>query len=273
MSFQPIIPLSGYAGWKFLQRTMPQQSAAHANQTQIKRDDDYFRATIGTVTTAADLVADRRLLSVALTAFGLEDDLPNRAYVEKVLASDTYDSSSFANRLTDKRYFALARAFGFGDPAGADANRPGFADRTLVQFRDRSFERDVGAQDDTMRQALALERDLGALAAQDSSEATRWYTVLGTPSLRSVFETAFNLPSSFGTLDLDKQLEVLKERTDKLTGSPDIAQFTDPANIETLTRRFFLAKQIADIQAVSPVQTALSLLRQGQASLAAFRSQ
>lgn len=271
MTFAPVLPLSGYAGWRFLQRTLPQQSAAHDTQATIRRADAAFRDRIGQVQSAADLVADRQLLSVALTAFGLTGDLPNKAYVEKVLESDSYDPRSFANRLSDKRYLALARAFGFGDPAGANTQRPGFADAILDKYRTRSFEEQVGAVDDSMRQAMALPRDLGALAAQDSTERTRWYTVLGTSSLRAVFETAFALPQSFGSLDLDRQVSILQDRTERLTGEGTIAQFTDPDRIEVLTRRFFLASQIAEVRSISPMQSALSLLQQGQAALAALR--
>lgn len=267
MSFQPVLPLDGFVGWRFLQRTLEAQSSAHANTPTAQRDETYVRDKIGSIQTAQELVSDRRLLRVALTAFGLEDDLPNRAYIEKVLESATGEAGSFVNRLTDKRYHQLATAFGFGDGGAPRNQASGFADTLIQKFQDRSFEAAVGAQNDTMRMALALERDLGSLAAQGSSEATKWYTVLGTPSLRSVFETAFLLPSSFGTLDIDRQVEVLQERTERLTGSSSIAQFTDSANLEALTKRFMLAGQIQQFQSQSGGSSALTLLQSGQASL------
>ncbi len=267
MSFQPIIPLDGFVGWRFLQRTLESQSTSHANTPAAQRDETYVRENIGSITSAKDLVSDRRLLRVALTAYGLADDLPNRAYIEKVLESATGEAQSFVNRLTDKRYHHLATAFGFGDGPVSNNQSAGFADTLIQKFQDRSFEIAVGDQNETMRTALALERDLGALAGQGSSEATKWYTVLGTPSLRTVFETAFLLPASFGTLDIDRQVQVLQDRTERLTGSNSISQFADPAALDSLTQRYLLAGQIQQVQSQAGGSAALSLLQSGQASL------
>lgn len=271
MSFQPVIPMGGYAGWRFLQRTLPSQQEALSNSAASLRDEAYFRANIGKIDSADQLVGDRRLLRVALTAFGLQDDLPNRAYLQKVLESRVSDSASFANRLADKRYRQLAQAFAFGDRAVPRTKLVTFPDEILTKFRDRAFEIAVGQSDDTMRIALALQRDLKALATQSTTDLTRWYTVLGTPTLRTVFETAFNLPSSFGTLDLDRQVGILQERTERLTGDGTIAQFSDPQALEALTQRYFLGAEIARIQSGAVQNTALTLLQNGQAALAALR--
>ncbi|GAB4260364.1 MAG: DUF1217 domain-containing protein [Pararhodobacter sp.] len=267
MSFQPVLPLGGYAGWLFLQRTLEKQSAAHAAAPAEQRDAAYFRENIGSVQTAADLVQDRRLLRVALTAFGLAEDLPNRAFIQKALESSTLDPASLVNRLTDARYKRLANAFGLGPDMLPQTANPGFADRILSGFHERSFEEAVGEQDQSMRLAMALKRDLGQIAGETSSELTKWYKVLGTPSLRSVFETAYNLPSSFGSLDIDRQVAVLQERTERLTGDDSISQFSRVGPIDSLTRRFFLMGQLAETQASSGQSAVLSLLQSGQASL------
>lgn len=271
MSFQPVIPISGYAGWRFLQRTLPSQEAAHANSAAAQRDEQYFRDRIASIDTAEQLVADRRLLRISLTAFGLQDDLPNRAFLRKVLESQTSDTKSLASRLSDKRYRQFSEAFAFGNrivPRNKLATFPG---EILAQFRDRSFELAVGQTDGTMRSALAMQRDLPALARQNTSDLAQWYTVLGTPSLRTIFEKAFNLPTSFGALDIDRQVDILKARTERLTGSNTIGQFTDTAAIETLTQRFFLADEVSQIRSIGSGSVALTLLQNGQASLAALR--
>lgn len=267
MSFQPVLPLGGYTGWRFLQRTLAQQEASHAAAPAAQRDEAYFRENIAAVQTAEDLVSDRRLLRVALTAFGLGDDVRNRAYVKKVLESSTIDPTSFVNRLSDDRYKQMASAFGLGEGMLPLTGNAGFADRILASYRERRFEEAVGEQDETMRLALSLERDLGRLAGQASSEATKWYKILGTPALREVFETAFNLPSSFGSIDVDQQVEILRARTERLTGADTVSQFTGNAALDALTKRFFLAGQVAQIQSVSGQSAALTLLQSGQATL------
>jgi hypothetical protein len=270
MSFQPVVPTGGYAGWRFLQRTLPQQQAALSNSASALRDEAYFREKIGKIDTAEQLVGDRRLLRVALTAFGLQDDIANRAYLQKVLESRISDNNSFANRLADKRYRQLAQAFAFADRTVPRTKLVTFPDEILARFRDRNFEIAVGRSDDTMRVALALQRDLKTLAGQPSTDLTRWYTVLGTPNLRTVFEKAFNLPVSFGTLDIDRQVDILKERTERLTGEDTISQFADAKALETLTQRYFLGVEIAQIRSAGTLNPALTLLQSGQASLSAL---
>lgn len=267
MSFQPVVPMSGYAGWRFLERTQDSQRQSHAAAPAALRDEQYLRERIAGITTAEDLVGDRRLLRIALTAFGLAEDLPNRAYIRKVLESPTAEPRSFVNRLADKRYADLSRAFGFGDPGGVRTGDPGFADRMIDAFRARQFEAAVGEVDGSMRLALGLQRDLVALAESAVTPDTAWYTVLGNQALRSVFETAYRLPNGFGALDLDQQVGILRARTQRLFGDPEIAQFADPDKLALLTRQFFVGEQIAQITTMSSNAAALMLLQAGQDSL------
>ncbi len=271
MSFQPVIPMNGYAGWRFLQRTMETQAENHARAPMAQRDEAYFRDTIGRIGSAAELVADRRLLRVALTAFGLADDLPNRAFVQRILESPLDEPRSFANRLADKRYAEFARAFGFADEGGPKTTEPGFAEKIVKAFHARQFEFAVGEQDTAMRMALALQRDLGELAASDRGDEAKWLRILGTPNLRKVFEAAFQLPQGFGQIDLDRQVTILSERTRRVFGEGGVGQFVEPEKMSALIRRFFVGEQLREIQAQSGPSAALTMLMESQANMARFR--
>ena len=96
MTYQPVLPLSGYAGWALLNRTIAVQTAAFNKSPEITRDTDYFAANISKVTTAEDLVKDRRLLRVALGAFGLDDDINNKAFIQKVLSDGSLNADALA---------------------------------------------------------------------------------------------------------------------------------------------------------------------------------
>ena len=102
MSFQPILPLSGYTGWGFLKRTMARQQAVQQALPVQQRDEAYFRDRIGKVQTAEQLVSDKRLLRISLTAFGLEADVNSRAFIQKILEGGTLKGDSLANKLADK---------------------------------------------------------------------------------------------------------------------------------------------------------------------------
>ena len=85
MSFVPVIPTAGLAGWSYLQRTGDDQKRIFTESSDVQRDTAYFRDRIGTITTAEELVSDRRLLKVALGAFGLGDDINNKYFIRNTL--------------------------------------------------------------------------------------------------------------------------------------------------------------------------------------------
>ena len=112
--FQPVIPIGGLGGWRFLQQTYDNQFKAFTQSTQLQRGSDYFRENIGKVETAEDLVGDRRLLTVALGAFGLQDDINSQFFIRKILEEGTANEDALANRFSDPRYKEMSQAFGFG---------------------------------------------------------------------------------------------------------------------------------------------------------------
>ncbi|MEZ5777390.1 MAG: DUF1217 domain-containing protein [Paracoccaceae bacterium] len=262
MSFVPVIPFGGYAGWKFLSRTRPAQQGAFTAGAALGRERDYFRERIGSVTTAEALVEDRRLLSIALGAFGLSGDIDNKYFLRKVLEDGTLDPKALGSRLADKRYLEFSRAFGFGDFAVPRTQLSDFADGLIAKYEAHRFEEAVGEQSDQMRLAMNAERELAALARRDLSADAKWYSVMASAPLREVFQTALGLPSTFAAVDIDQQLGVLKERAQRHLGSPDIAQFSDTGKIEDIVRLFLLRADSHGYRAaVSPQAAALSLLR------------
>jgi hypothetical protein len=260
VTFTPVIPFAGLSGWSFLTRTMPAQKKAFDADPTLQRDEVYFRDNIAKADTAEKLVGDRRLLSVALTAFGLEGDINNKYFMKKVLEDGTLDDGALSNRLADKRYLEFSKAFGFGDFPIANTQLSDFPDKILTAFAERKFETAVGQQDDDMRLALNATRELGKLAQRGLSEDTKWFTALGSPPLRSVLQTALGLPSSFAGVDLDRQLAVLKDYSQKYLGSSDISQFAEPENVEKLVRLFLIRSQARDVSTAS--SAALTLLQQ-----------
>ena len=261
MSFQPVIPSGGLVGWRFLERTMPTQLATFSKGVQIVRDTDYFAANIGKIDTAEDLVSDRRLLRVALGAFGLQDDIDNRFFIRKVLEDGTLDPDALSNRLADDRYKSLSKAFGFGDFPVPNTKLSDFGARVVAQYRAQSFELAVGAQDNSMRLALNAQRQLPEIAGEQSSESTKWFRVMGTAPLREVFETALGLPKGFGQIDLDQQLAVFRDKARRQLGIESFADLADPAIREKLIQRFLLRAQVAESTALGSSTVALNLLQ------------
>jgi len=263
MTFVPALPLTGYAGWALLKRTSVAQQTALNSQPEVKRDEAYFREKIGGINTAEQLVADRRLLKVALGAFGLEGDINSKAFIQKVLEGGTLKADTLANKLADKQYLKLSAAFGFGDFATPRNKISGFADKILTAYKTRQFEAAVGTQNADLRLALNAEREIAELAGKTTtSNDSRWFSVLGNAPMRTVFEKALSLPSGFGTLDIDKQLEMIKEKSKSRLGTDVIADFGKPAQMEKLLRNYLIKSEAEAYRNQFGASAALSLMSQ-----------
>ena len=246
MTFAPIIPASGVVGPRLLSQTQDAQRAVFDRQPQLAREVEYFAEKIADVRTAEDLVADRRLLRVALGAFGLDDEIDKGAFLRKILAEGTEDPEAFANKLVDPRFVKFAKAFGFGDFLGARTGDVGFAANITAAYKERQFERAVGDQDTALRLALNFRREIATYANANDPENSAWFSAMGDVPVRSVFEGAFGLSSAFGQLDIDRQRDELKDLNNRFFGSKSLAVFQDSAEVENLINRFLVQRTIQD---------------------------
>ncbi|SLN31775.1 DUF1217 domain-containing protein [Pseudooctadecabacter jejudonensis] len=260
MTFQPVVPFSGYSGWLFLERTGESQQQAFNESVPVKRITDAFRERIGTIQTAEDLMKDRELLSVALGAFGLDDDINNTFFIQKILEEGTSDPEALANRLADPRYANLSEAFGFGTGLTL-TGLSFFADDIIDRYEARQFEKAVGQQNNDLRLALNVDPALDDLLDTNSTNDGRWFGMMGNAPLREVFQTALGFPSSFATLDLDKQLEQFKERAESTFGTSDMGEIASAEKQEDLIRLFLLRSE-ASSAAIGSTSIALTLLQQ-----------
>ena len=262
MTFQPVVPMSGYSGWLFLQRTGDAQREAFKESSDVVRVTDNFREKIGSIQTAEELVNDRELLSVALGAFGLEDDLDNKFFIRKILEEGTIDTDALANKLSDSSYADLSEAFGFGE---LEVTRTGislFAEEIIDRYENKQFQSAVGEQDNDMRLALNMAPALDDVIDGNSTVDGQWFAMMGNTPLRTVFETAFGFSSSFAAIDLDQQLDQFKARAESTFGTSDLAELASPENQEKMVRLYLLRTETNAISAYSGASVALSLLSQ-----------
>lgn len=259
--FAPVVPLGGYAGYRLLERTYDRQLEAFAASPAIERNVAYFLENAASPLTAEEFVQDRRLMEVALGAFGLDEEIDKRALVRRILEEGVLDPASFANRLNDTRYKDFALEVGFaelGSNLTIDSRRQEIADL----YRVRQFERLVGETDLDLRLALNFRREIRALAEENIPAGAAWFRLLGSQPLRTVIEGAYNLPREFATIDVDDQRSRLEAKTREIYGSDTVAVFSDPAAIDDALRRFLLNSEVkAAAAAYSPGTTALTLLQ------------
>lgn len=260
--FTPLVPSNGLAGWRFLQRTYDSQFAAFNQSSQLTRAADYFEEKISSITSAEELVADRRLREVALGAFGLQDDIDNRFFIKKILEEGTTNDDSLANRFSDNRYRDFSAAFGLGPGEQVKVQDTGFAQDIIARYQANSFEIATGNQDDSMRIALFAQREIPTFATQDTSNDAKWFGIMGQPPLRAVFEKALNLPSSFGQIDIDQQLVVFKDRSRAVFGTDEVSQFAGDEAVQDLITKYIVRSQLDSFNAAtSSASIALTLLQ------------
>ena len=261
--FQPIVLNSGVAAWRFLQSTYDRQFEAFTQGPELRRDVDYFSENISSITSAEELVSDRQLLTVALGAFGLEDDIDNRFLIQRMLEEGTTSDDALANRFTDERYRNLSEAFGFGPGEARSYLEPDFARSIIDRYEAASFEVATGLQNESMRIALYAERTLSEVVGDDEASVNeKWFSIMGQPPLREVFERALSLPSEFSQIDIDQQLEEFKDRASRVFGSDDPAIFLEQETLEDLITTYVARSQVLESLAnQSSASIALTLLQ------------
>lgn len=262
MFFQPSVGLGGLAGWTILERSSVRQRETFERSPELTRNIEYFRENISKVSSAEELVNDRRLLTVALGAFGLGDEINKRGFVLKMLEEGTEDSGAFANRFNDTRYRSLVEAFGFGNITnGSSVLLTSFREDVIARYKSLEFERAVGEVDNDMRLAMNFKREIGNIASGDSDK-TAWFQIMGQLPLRELVATAFNIPSEVSGLDVDRQQEIFADRARQLLGNSSPKAFEDPDVVNDMIRRFFLSRQVQSGPSVTtPGFSALSVLQ------------
>ncbi|MGH1576805.1 DUF1217 domain-containing protein [Planktotalea sp.] len=260
MTFQPFVLGTGLVAWRNLQRTLPTQLDAFAESSEQKRLVDHFEQSAPSLKSAESVVADRQVLTVALGAYGLQDDLENRYFIKRVLSEGTSDSDALANRMTDSRYKRLASDFAMDGLSSLVGVLPSTAENITNQFTEQAFAVAVGNVDENLRLALNAQTEFERLGALDVSNDAKWYLIMSSAPLRSVVESALGLPSSFGQLDIEKQLEVFQEKSLSNFGTDQVDDLAQTDTRSDLIDRFLLMEQISQGQTFSPQNIALQLL-------------
>ena len=216
---------------------------ADRDVSKAERLVDALSSRAKPLASADDLFNDVGLTLKAMDFFDLPQGAGKIDVARRIVESDRNNPVSLLNITPDKRYKAFADAFDFAPAASGRSYSSNFVETISRNYLDRQFESGVGDSDPNMRIALSLERDLEQLTRQRGGADSQWFSVMASTPLRTVFETAFRLPSSFGALDLDQQLGVFKERSERMFGTDKVADFTQPERLDQLRRQFLLASE------------------------------
>jgi hypothetical protein len=191
-----------------------------AAEPAVKTATAYYEANIGSVKSVPDLVGNYRLLSYALNAYGLGDQINSKGLIAKVLEGGVSNRKSLANTLPNSQWKALAAAFNFVDSGATPPSSTSAVATTTSDYVEQQLESDQGGQDVGVQLALYFQR----VAPTVTSE----YGILADPNLLEVAATIMGLPPSAAA---DLQPQTLSELM-------PVSDLQDPAKLKQLTERF-----------------------------------
>jgi hypothetical protein len=194
-----------------------------AAEPAVKTATAYYQANIGKVTTVQGLVSNYRLLSYALQAYGLGDQVDDKALITKVLEGGVTNPKSLANTLPNPAWKAFAAAFDFGATGAAAPNSASSVATTTNDYVEQQLESDQGETDPGVQLALYF--------ARVAPTVTSAYGILGNQNLLEVVQTIFGLSSTASTSQIDAEAAAV-------TKLVPIADLQDPKKLQNLVERF-----------------------------------
>ena len=193
------------------------------SEPSVKTATAYYAANIGKVKSISDLVGNYRLLSYALTAYGLGDQVNNKALVTKVLeGGDTRHqrrsptrSPTPTGRSSPQPSISSARGATSVTSSTAVAT-------TKAAYTEQTLETQQGKQDVGVQLALYFQRVAPTIKSA--------YSVLGDKNLLEAFQTIYGITlNSNGNIDTNA---AIVDRT------MPIKDLQDPTKLKQLTARF-----------------------------------
>jgi hypothetical protein len=193
-----------------------------ANEPAVKTATEYYAANIGNVSSISDLVDNYRLLSYALTAYGLGDQVNNKALVTQVLQGGVTSSKALANTLSNPNWAKFAAAFDFVGSGASSISTSSAVSTTEAAYDETKLESQEGQQDVGVQLALYFQRVAPTINSS--------YNVLGDENLLEAFQTIFGVTlNTYGSVDNNASI------VSKLMPMSDL---TDPTKLKQLTERF-----------------------------------
>lgn len=215
--------LTAATGYKLIATDLARSLAATAKKPDVARETAYYLANIGKVTSIDDFLADDRLFSYAMKAFGLGEMTYAKAFMRKVLSEGVDNRNSFANKLVDPRYREFAETFNFARYGAITTSFQRTQQGTVDNYIRQTLEEDAGRQNEGIRLALYFQRK--------APELSSVYGILADRALLTIVQTALGLSPSTSAADIDRQAEMIEKRL-------DVADFKDPVKLQKFIDRF-----------------------------------
>ena len=189
----------------------------------VKSQTAYYKANISSVKTPSDLVNNYRLFSYVLTAYGLGDDVNQKALFKKVLQQGTGSTSNLAYTLNDPRILALAKTFNFAANGTSTTSSTNVTNGVVNQYIEQTLETNEGQSNTGVQLALYFQRNAPNIKSV--------YNILADKSLLTVVQTALGISSLTSLENVDTQAKLIAKKL-------NISDFQDPKKLQKFIQKF-----------------------------------
>ena len=189
------------AAYLAVNQNLARYRAMTAAEPAVKTATAYYNANIGKATSIQAFVGNYRLLSYALNAYGLGDQINNTALITQVLEGSVANAKSLANTLPNANWKAFATAFTFVGKDASSVSSTGAVKTTTADYVEQQLESDQGADNVGVQLALYFQR----VAPTVTSE----YGILADPNLLEVARTIFGLSAYTSASSIASQAQTL----------------------------------------------------------------
>jgi hypothetical protein len=200
--------------------------ASTAAQSSVAQDIATFRSKVASATSAASLLQDPTVLKVLLTANGLGDQAQYPVLAQKALLSNTTDSTSLADTLSNTSWKATASLFDFANKGLSVVQTSSVIDTIANGYAEVLWRKSLDATTPGLSEALTFRAAASTITSADQ--------ILGDATLRSVVTTALGIPLQIAFQDIGAQEQAI-------TSQLDITKFKDPKFVESFAAQYLLA--------------------------------
>jgi hypothetical protein len=223
-----------------------QEVKATAEEPSVARDIAAFTQAVQTATSPQQLLDNPTVLKVLLTANGLGDQVSYTALAQKALLSNSNDSNSLANTLSDTEWKSTAETYDFANKGLSIIQNPQVISTIANAYAEVKWRQSLDATTPGLSNALTFRSEASSVTTVDQ--------ILGDPILRSVVTTTLGIPEQIAYQPLEAQEKAITNRL-------DISKLQDPQFVESFAQKYLItmAGSSSSSSTTSPGLTSLAV--------------
>lgn len=226
--------------YQIITTNMTRTKALIEKDPVVKRETDYYNATIKSIKTIDEFVKNDRVFKYAMKAYGLEDMAYAKAFIKKMLQEGSTNPLSMANKMSNPLYKAFVQAFDFARKGSAATSAASATTETVQKYIQQTLETQEGSANQGVQLALYFKRK--------ASSITKPLEILADKAILKFVQTTFNIPEASSRADLDIQVRNLEKVL-------NVKDFQDPKKVDRLIQRFSVMWDMKNAapETISPV--------------------